>query len=607
MKLEIYNKFINKAKIFHNDKFKYDAINYENITSKTKVPIECPVHGIFYQTLNNHIASGCKQCSLITVSNKNSKYNNLNIIQEKIDSLNFKLNYKVISKVNDNENITLDSKLNILCPVHGESIRQLEYVIKFLRPCVQCLDKKENNRISLNRKKSNNNSYIKDLITIQNNLNLKYNGLYSISNSFISNKEVYYEINCKLHGKSINRAYNVVNYNRLCPVCSKLHLKESTRLKNKEKFFIKFNNLFPQHNYDLSKVVYTNSYTAIEIICPIHGSFYKTPFNILNLKQSCTKCKYNEINTNNETLRRDRYLTRFKLKHGDKYDYSRANFTGDKISSVLIEIICPKHGSFHQKIFNHYKHGCPRCGLIESSLEEKVKYYLDSKNISFNERNRSILAKHGKKGYPLELDIVLNDYPIAIEVNGHIWHSSKFKDDNVHMLNKSIACKLKNYNLLHFFEKEIVYNFNIVVQYIDYFTSIPQFKYKIFYYPKKYRYKLVGSSNVYKDTFIMDVLTLSNIQGIESILKHFQSKVNFKEIYIILDNRFNLYKPILNIDLYFELFIEIIHIVHYIYDNDRMLGIYKSKSDIISTSNIYELYDCGYKVYKLTNKSRGLL
>lgn len=46
------------------------------------------------------------------------------------------------------------------------------------------------------------------------------------------------------------------------------------------------------HNnkYDYSKVVYINSKTKVEIVCPRHGSFLQTPDNHINKKQGCPKC-----------------------------------------------------------------------------------------------------------------------------------------------------------------------------------------------------------------------------------------------------------------------------------------------------------------------------
>lgn len=55
-------KFVEKAKKMHGDKYNYSLVHYER--SSEKVPIICPIHGIFYQTPNNHLKGcGCPLCS----------------------------------------------------------------------------------------------------------------------------------------------------------------------------------------------------------------------------------------------------------------------------------------------------------------------------------------------------------------------------------------------------------------------------------------------------------------------------------------------------------------------------------------------------------------
>jgi hypothetical protein len=47
--------------------------------------------------------------------------------------------------------------------------------------------------------------------------------------------------------------------------------------------------------------------------------------------------------------------------HGDKYDYSQAQYRG---YGCQIAIVCPNHGVFHQRENNHRNgNGCPKCGV----------------------------------------------------------------------------------------------------------------------------------------------------------------------------------------------------------------------------------------------------
>jgi len=61
-KEENKNKFIEKAKIIHNNKYNYSNIIYKNVN--TKVDILCDKHGIFKQTPGSHLTGcGCNKCS----------------------------------------------------------------------------------------------------------------------------------------------------------------------------------------------------------------------------------------------------------------------------------------------------------------------------------------------------------------------------------------------------------------------------------------------------------------------------------------------------------------------------------------------------------------
>jgi len=62
-----FTAFETKANIIHNSKYKYfEYINYD-----TKVKIECPSHGIFYQTPDDHLAGkGCAKCAYVNGTSK---------------------------------------------------------------------------------------------------------------------------------------------------------------------------------------------------------------------------------------------------------------------------------------------------------------------------------------------------------------------------------------------------------------------------------------------------------------------------------------------------------------------------------------------------------
>lgn len=124
--------------------------------------------------------------------------------------------------------------------------------------------------------------------------------------------------------------------------------------------FIHHSNQQHNYKYDYSLSLYVNNRTPIIIICPVHGEFYTIP-NSHTSGQGCPKCgKENGAKLRSLTL--EQFLERARLKHGDKYDYSKVNYIN---SSSKICIVCPKHGDFWQTSSLHINNGtnCPLCAV----------------------------------------------------------------------------------------------------------------------------------------------------------------------------------------------------------------------------------------------------
>jgi len=55
-------EFLDRCKTTHGEKYNYDSVVYVN--KETKVEIECPEHGIFWQRAGSHMAgAGCSSCN----------------------------------------------------------------------------------------------------------------------------------------------------------------------------------------------------------------------------------------------------------------------------------------------------------------------------------------------------------------------------------------------------------------------------------------------------------------------------------------------------------------------------------------------------------------
>lgn len=136
---------------------------------------------------------------------------------------------------------------------------------------------------------------------------------------------------------------------------------------DKNKKFIEKARKIHGDKYDYSKVHYINDKTKVEIICPIHGSFWQTPNTHICKKARCPKCFGKHKFTTEEFIKKSQEV------HGNKYDYSKVNYVN---SITPVEIICKKHNkSFWQIPTAHYGgQGCPYCyGTHRKTKEEFIE------------------------------------------------------------------------------------------------------------------------------------------------------------------------------------------------------------------------------------------
>lgn len=120
--------------------------------------------------------------------------------------------------------------------------------------------------------------------------------------------------------------------------------------------------------YDYSKVVYKNSKTKVEIVCPKHGSFWQTPDKHMQ-GQGCPKCK-NESFRLRRFSNTSRFSEKAALVHNGKYDYSKVNYI---TRGTKVKIICPKHGDFEQEPRAHLAgQGCPACAKELNGLKRRI-------------------------------------------------------------------------------------------------------------------------------------------------------------------------------------------------------------------------------------------
>ena len=121
-------RWIEKAKEVHGNKYDYSKVNYEK--SNKKVMITCSKHGEFNQTPNNHLYSGCPACGNIK---KGLSSNTEEWIEKAKEVHGDKYNY---SKVNYEKS---NKKVMITCSKHGE-FKQTPTIHLLGYGCSKCSD-----------------------------------------------------------------------------------------------------------------------------------------------------------------------------------------------------------------------------------------------------------------------------------------------------------------------------------------------------------------------------------------------------------------------------------------------------------------------------------
>lgn len=150
----------------------------------------------------------------------------------------------------------------------------------------------------------------------------------------------------------------------------------------------------------------------------------------------------------------DNFLAACYEKHGDRFDYSLAEFGNWNEHITLICNICGY--KFERLPHTHMQYGyCQKCGTTKGQREilqflgDKVEYIIN---------DREAIS-------PLELDIYLPKQKIAIEYHGLYWHSYNQPESSTQKLrhqHKALICRDKNIKLIQLWDFEWSNNNDLV-------------------------------------------------------------------------------------------------------------------------------------------------
>lgn len=328
------------------------------------------------------------------------------------------------------EYINYQTKICIICPIHGEFYKRINHLFKNGELCHQC--SKEKHFIEKKRQ------FIQEAKAI-------YGDKYDYSKVEYKGNKVKVCITCPTHGKFwVVPTNHVSKHNKCgCPKCSKKGSGENGKLTLEE--FIERAKKVHGDKYDYSKVNYVNNSTKVCIICPIHGEFWQTPNSHLHGK-GCRKCGV-EYLKNKFIGSTEGFIEKAKKVHGNKYDYSKVKYKGAK---EKVCIICPVHGEFWQAPTNHLAgSGCLLCNRTKN--ENIIGDYLNNNNIFFEREKRFKWLGNQR------IDYFLPYFNVGIEYQGeqhfhpvkHFGGEKRYKDQLERDARKKKLCEEHNIKLFY--------------------------------------------------------------------------------------------------------------------------------------------------------------
>jgi very-short-patch-repair endonuclease/predicted Zn-ribbon and HTH transcriptional regulator len=254
---------------------------------------------------------------------------------------------------------------------------------------------------------------------------------------------------CKEHGK-FEQLPNVHLSGIGCRKCSYEVRKDA--LRDDTNSFIKKARSVHGDEYDYSNVIYKTNDQLVDIQCKKHGTFKCAPSLHINSASGCPKCKGEKLSKLNRSTT-DEFIRKSILKHGNLYDYSFVNYT---IAHDKVDIVCKKHGTFQIRAYDHLNgKGCQSCSKSDTKAEVEIRQLLSDYGVSYIKNHRQLIK-------PLEVDLYIPDHKLAIEYNGHYFHSEIQGKDRQYHITKTKRCEIEGVRLIHIFEGEWIKNSNLV-------------------------------------------------------------------------------------------------------------------------------------------------
>lgn len=260
------DEFIKKAQMVHGDRYLYNHVDY--INTRTKVVIECRLHGLWSQKPNLHILGhNCRECSREVTKNKNSIDNEEFIKKCQLVHGDRYLYHKV-------NYINKRTKVDIICHEHGV-FHTIPTHFTRGTGCAKCANTQ---RGLINR--SDTTEFIKKSI-------LKFGDRYTYPYTEYITCGTPVIITCKEHGNITIIPADFLSGNG-CGKCGRQN--SGNRTGYNTEIFIELAVKKYGKRFLFNKVEYIDSRTPVIIICSNNHEFTVPPSDFLTGRRSCVKC-----------------------------------------------------------------------------------------------------------------------------------------------------------------------------------------------------------------------------------------------------------------------------------------------------------------------------
>ena len=196
------DRFIEKAKLIHGNKYDYSNSVYTRSTDK--VEIICLIHGSFWQTPHKHTQGcGCQKCGLETIKKKSTGSIEAFLKKSK-DVHGTKYGYDKVVYISAKQNVT------ITCPIHGNFEQTPDSHTRGCG-CTSCANEKTAKRMTGNRRIS--------IVEFIKRANILHDNKYKYSAVTFEKTQEKVMIECPEHG-IFKLTVNKHLLGKECPKCT---------------------------------------------------------------------------------------------------------------------------------------------------------------------------------------------------------------------------------------------------------------------------------------------------------------------------------------------------------------------------------------------------